>query len=221
MSVLALSGLRLPLAEFELVVDLEIAGRTAAVCGASGAGKTSLLETIAGLRRPRAGRIELGGRVLTDTATGVELPPRQRRVGWVPQDLALFPHLSAGGNLSYAKPAASDETRDRVVDVLELGSLLDRRVGTLSGGERRRVAVGRALLSQPDLLLLDEPLSGLDRRLKDRVLDHLRRVRDELRTPLLLVSHDAADVEALCDEAIVLERGRVVEHRRATTAAPA
>jgi molybdate transport system ATP-binding protein len=215
--MLALRGVSLQLQSFALELDAELACRTTALCGPSGAGKTSVLELVAGLRRPRRGRVELDGELLFDAGSHVDVPPRRRRVGYVPQDLALFPHLTVRGNLLYARPQPAPAMRHRVIEVLEIEALLERAVGTLSGGERRRVALGRALLSAPRLLLLDEPLSGLEARLKERILVYLRRVRDELRTPLLLVSHDPGEVEALCEEALLLERGRLVgrERRRA------
>ncbi|HEV8238515.1 MAG TPA: ATP-binding cassette domain-containing protein [Thermoanaerobaculia bacterium] len=209
---LEIAEIRLPLQPFTLEVDATLQAAASGICGPSGAGKTSLLELIAGLRRPTAGRIALDGEVLTDigggTTRAVFLPSRHRRIGYVPQDGALFPHLSVRGNLLYGRrggdlPAA-------VVDVLGLGPLLERSIRQLSGGERRRVAVGRALAAGPRLLLLDEPLSGLDSALRERVLGHLRTVRDELGVPMLYVSHDLAELAALCTELLVIERGQVV-----------
>jgi molybdate transport system ATP-binding protein len=204
-----LEGVRAPLGPFTLDVDLAAAARVTAVFGASGAGKTSLLEIVAGLRRPVAGRVLLNGRVLDDVGATVHLPPRLRRVGYVPQDDTLFPHLSVAANLGYAR-AASPSAAAHVSDVLELGPLLSRRPAGLSGGERRRVSLGRALLSAPEVLLLDEPLTGLDAPLKERVLSHLVRVRDEFAVPTLYVSHAPEEVLALADEVLVLEHGRVV-----------
>jgi len=204
-----LEGVRAPLGPFTLDVDLTAAARVTAVFGASGAGKTSLLEIVAGLRRPAAGRVLLNGRVLDDAGAGMHLPPRRRRVGYVPQDDTLFPHLSVAANLGYAR-AASPAATARVADVLELGPFLSRRPAGLSGGERRRVALGRALLSSPEVLLLDEPLTGLDAPLKERVLTYLVRVRDEFAIPTLYVSHAPDEVFALADAVLVLERGRVV-----------
>jgi molybdate transport system ATP-binding protein len=189
-----------PLAHFEVAVTLELGARTTALYGPSGAGKTSILELIAGLRAPRRGRIELHGRDVTD------LPPRLRRVGYVPQDDALFPHMSVRQNIFYGA-----RTREQaVVDVLEIAPLLDRNVKRLSGGERKRVALARALLSDPEVLLLDEPLSGVDVALRDRVLEYLVRVRDEFPLPTIYVTHQMAEVEAICDDIVRLERGRVV-----------
>ncbi len=210
---LDLRGLRLPLSRFCLEVDVTLSGRVTALFGPSGAGKTSLLELIAGLRRPAAGGIALGGTMLTDVAARVFVPPPQRRVGYVPQEGALFPHLRVRENLRYGErrdaggPAGL--TFDHVVEVLEIGDLLDRRVPSLSGGEKQRVALGRALLSGPRLLLLDEPLAGLDAGLKDRLMPYLQRVRDEFALPMVYVTHSAEEVMALCDDVVVLEAGRV------------
>lgn len=206
---LALEGVRAPLGPFTLSVDASARARVTAVFGASGAGKTSLLEIVAGLRRPGGGRVLLNGRVLDDAAAGVHVPPRLRRIGYVPQDDTLFPHLSVAANLGYAR-AAPRSALDRVAEVLELGPLLARRPAGLSGGERRRVALGRALLASPELLLLDEPLTGLDAPLKERVLAHLRRVREEFGVPTLYVSHAPDEVFALADEVLVLEHGLLV-----------
>ncbi len=210
---LALEGLRAPLGPFDLDVDASATARVTAVFGPSGAGKTSLLEIVAGLRRPAGGRVVLGGRVLDDAAARVHVPPRLRRVGYVPQDDTLFPHLTVARNLAYAR-AGSPSAFARVADVLELGPLLGRLPARLSGGERRRVALGRALLASPEILLLDEPLTGLDGALKERVLAHLGRVRDEFQLPTLYVSHAPEEVLALADDVLVLERGRVVQRGR-------
>ena len=210
---LVLGGVLADLGPFTLAVDLTAAARVTAVFGSSGAGKTSLLEIVAGLRRPASGRILLNGRVLDDARAGIHLPQRLRRVGYVPQDDTLFPHLSVAANLGYAR-AASAAAMARVADVLELDPLLARRPARLSGGERRRVALGRALLSSPEVLLLDEPLTGLDAPLKERVLTYLVRVRDEFAIPTLYVSHAPQEVLALADDVLVLERGRVVTRGR-------
>ena len=215
---LSLEDLRLPLAPFALELDATLSAHVTAVFGPSGAGKTSLLEAVAGLRHPERGRIVLSGRVLDDAAAGVRVPPRQRAVGYVTQDDSLFPHLSVAGNLRYgagrgvARKAPFGE--DRIVDTLGLASLLDRRPATLSGGERRRVALGRALLSAPEILLLDEPLSGLDRPLKERVLEHLLKVKAAFPLPILYVTHEEAEVAALADEVVVLERGHIAGRGR-------
>jgi molybdate transport system ATP-binding protein len=201
---LIVRDLVLPLAPFTLDVSVELSARTTAVYGPSGAGKTTLLELIAGLRRPQSGRIELNGRVVCDGPAFI--PPRLRRVGYVPQDDALFPHLSVRQNVFYG--AATDRAGE-VLDVLEIAPLLDRGVKRLSGGERKRVALARALLSNPEMLLLDEPLAGVDVPLRDRVLEYLLRIRDQFSIPTIYVTHQMDEVRAICEELVVLERGRV------------
>jgi molybdate transport system ATP-binding protein len=215
---LQLNNISLSLAEFTLRVDAELSRQVTGIFGPSGAGKTSLLDLIAGLRRPGSALIQLGDVVLTDTTRGTNVPARLRRIGYVPQDLALFPHLSVRRNLLYGhKPEAENSPLFRmanVVRVLEIESLLDRDIGRLSGGEKQRVALARALLSSPRLLLLDEPLSNLDAKLKSQILPFLKRVRSEFPLPILYVTHSTDEVAALCDEIVMLERGRIV--RRGT-----
>jgi molybdate transport system ATP-binding protein len=194
---IVLRDLVLPLAHHTLEATVEMRARTTAVYGPSGSGKTSLLEAIAGLRKPQRGTIELRGRVVDD------LPPRERRVGYVPQDDALFPHLSVRKNILYGAPETSDPAH--VVEVLEIGHLLDRGVRHLSGGERKRVALARALLSEPEVLLLDEPMAGVDVELRTRVLAYLVRVRDEFPMPMLYVTHQREEAVAICEEIVVLE----------------
>ena len=210
---LSLEGLRLPLTPFALELDITLSAHVTAVFGPSGAGKTSLLEVVAGLRHPERGRIVLFGRVLDDAAVEVRVPPRYRAVGYVTQDDSLFPHLSVAGNLRYGAergvPRQAPLEEDRIVDTLGLATLLDRSPATLSGGEKRRVALGRALLSAPEILLLDEPLSGLDRPLKERVLEHLLKVKAAFTLPILYVTHEAAEVVALADEVVVLHAGHL------------
>ena len=212
---LRLKSIVLPLADFALEVDVELSRQVTAIFGPSGAGKTSLLDLIAGLRRATSALIQLGETILTDTAGKVDLPPRCRHIGYVPQDLALFPHLSVRRNLLYGhKPEAETNSLFRfehVVRVLEINSLLDRGVGNLSGGERQRVALARALLCSPRLLLLDEPLSNLDARLKNQILPFLQRIRSEFPIPILYVTHNADEVSVLSDEVVRLEAGRIVE----------
>lgn len=215
---LHLQHVRLPLAGFALEVDLILDRAITGIFGASGAGKTSFLDLIAGLRRPSGGRMLLNDDVLFDAETRLHLPPRLRRIGYVPQDLALFPHLSVRANLAYGYrrgTTANDQfTISRVTEVMEITSLLERNVTNLSGGEQQRVAFARAILSTPRLLLLDEPMSSLDSRLKQRLIPFLLRIRDEFAIPLVYVTHDAGELAALCDEVIVLERGRLT--RRGT-----
>ena len=210
---LRLESVRLPLAHFVLTVDAVVQGRVTGIFGPSGAGKTSLLDLIAGLRRPVSARITLGDRVLADTDRGIFVRPEHRQIGYVPQDGALFPHLDVRRNLLYGRRRGEEDPRfslESVSEVLEIAPLLDRsRPADLSGGERQRVALARALLSHPRLLLLDEPISALDSGLKERILPYLFRVRDEFAVPMLLVTHAPSEVMALCDQAIFLEEGRV------------
>ena len=195
---------------FALEMRERIEARTVALFGPSGAGKTTVLEAIAGLRRPRRGAIRIGARTLFDAEAGVDVPCHRRRVGYVPQDLALFPHMNVRRNILYGAEAGRDEAVAQVVALLELGPLLDRGAADLSGGERQRVALARALAAAPALLLLDEPLAALDAPLRSRILPCLERIRDDLATPMLYVSHAEAEVRALADWVVVLDAGRVV-----------
>jgi molybdate transport system ATP-binding protein len=220
---LLLKNIRLGLAEFALEVDMEIESQVTAVFGPSGAGKTSLLDLIAGLRRPDTALIQLNDRILTDTAKGIAVPPRLREIGYVPQDLALFPHLSVRQNLLYGHNARAEATRlfsyDHITELLEIRSLEQRGVLDLSGGEKQRVALARALLASPALLLLDEPLASLDLALKAKIIPHLARIRDEFQLPMLYITHDREEVTALCDEVVSLKRGRITARERALAAA--
>jgi molybdate transport system ATP-binding protein len=188
--------------------------RAAALFGPSGAGKTTILDAIAGLRTPRRGSIVIDDRVLFSTASGVNLPAHKRHVGYVPQDVALFPHMNVRRNLLYGRHPGLSPDLDRVVGMLEIAPLLDRRVTELSGGERQRVAVGRALMSGPSLLLLDEPLAAVDVPLRRRILPYLLRVRDELRIPIVYVSHDRDEAEELAEVVVTIEQGRVTGIQR-------
>jgi molybdate transport system ATP-binding protein len=172
-----------------------------------------LLEVVAGLRSAKSGLIQLDDLVLTDVARKVFVPIRQRGMGYVPQDLALFPHLSVRQNLLYGRKSAGDRKGvipfERVVEVLDIQPLLQRAVTRLSGGEKQRVALARALLAGPRLLLLDEPLASLDLKLKTRILPYLARVRDEFGIPMLYVTHDRFETLALADEMVVLVNGNI------------
>jgi molybdate transport system ATP-binding protein len=211
---LRLNQIVLPLADFVLEVDVTITSQVTALCGPSGAGKTSLLDLIAGLRRPKSALIQLHDRVLTDTSTGRTVPARHRQLGYVPQDLALFPHLSVRGNLLYGHKQESDQGSNalfsyvHVTEVLEIQTLADRGVKNLSGGEKQRVALARALLISPRLLLLDEPLANLDRPLRAKIIPYLMRIRDEFRMPMIYVTHDLDEIRPLCDHVLTLERGK-------------
>ncbi|MBM3977788.1 MAG: molybdenum ABC transporter ATP-binding protein [Planctomycetes bacterium] len=202
-------ALRLPLHAFELALELATDARSLGIFGPSGAGKTSLLEALAGWRRPASGRLRVGDCVLYDSTARVDLPPERRGVGYVPQDALLFPHWSVERNLR-AGLRVDAARYQRTLATLEIAPLLGRAPATLSGGERQRVALGRALVSAPRLLLLDEPLASLDLELRRRILPYLLRVREEFDVPTIFVSHDATEVQALCEEVAVLRGGRVV-----------
>jgi molybdate transport system ATP-binding protein len=212
---LLLKNVSLALADFTLEISAELHSQVTAIFGPSGAGKTSLLDMIAGLRRPRSAFIQLADIILTDTASRVDVPARRRQIGYVPQDLVLFPHLSVRQNLLYGHKPLMDASPlfryEHVVQVLEIESLVERGVNHLSGGEQQRVALARALLTSPRLLLLDEPLASLDRGLKSRIIPYLTRVRDEFELPMIYVTHDWDEVQALCHEVLLLEQGRVIK----------
>ncbi len=199
---------------FSLRVDAVLEKGTAAVFGPSGAGKSTLLHAIAGLARSARGRIVLDGTVLLDTRKGINVPAHERRLGVVFQDGRLFPHLTVEGNLRFAeryvRPSERRLKAGDVADLLALGPLMSRSVRAISGGEAQRVALGRALLSSPRLLVLDEPLSSLDQGLKAQLLPFLRRVQAAAGIPMLYVSHDLGEVLQLADEVLVLEAGSVV-----------
>lgn len=201
------------LGEFTLTASFASEGRVTGLFGASGAGKTSLINMIAGLLRPDRGTIAIDGEMLDDTANAVHVPAWRRRIGYVFQDARLFPHLDVAENLDYGRRmnrlGDDPEQRRRVAELLDIGHLLDRRPGKLSGGERQRVALGRALLSKPRLLLLDEPLGSLDERRRAEILPYLVRLRDEARIPMVYVSHDPAELRQLATQIVMLHRGRV------------
>lgn len=185
-----------------------------ALFGPSGAGKSTIVHAIAGLMMPAKGHITIGGETLLDTTRNIAVPARQRRLGVVFQDSRLFPHLSVRGNLLYgwrraAEPCDADEV-DRVTRLLGLENFLERKPRTLSGGERSRVALGRALLMNPRALLLDEPLTGLDATRKGEILPYLERIRDEAKLPILYVSHAIDEITRLADRIVVLNAERVV-----------
>jgi molybdate transport system ATP-binding protein len=212
---LLLKNISLPLAPFTLEMDLELKGRISVIFGPSGAGKTSLLDLVAGLRSAKSAVIQLDGQVLTDTSRGVSVATRQRGIGYVPQDLALFPHLNVRQNLLYGSKSIGESSRpitfERVVEILEIQPLIERGIKDLSGGEKQRVALARALLASPRLLLLDEPLASLDANLKTRIIPYLTRIRDEFRIPMLYVTHDRAEMLALADELVILIDGKVAQ----------
>lgn len=201
-------------AGFVLDVDVVAPPGVTVLFGPSGSGKTTLINAVAGLLRPDAGRIVAGEFVLMDSAARQWLPPHRRRIGYIFQEGRLFPHMSVRQNLLYgrwfARAGAQSESLDHVVDMLGIGHLLARRPGALSGGEKQRVAIGRALLAAPQLILADEPLAALDDARKGEILPYFERLRDEVSVPILYVSHSSAEVARLATTVIALRDGRVV-----------
>jgi len=207
---------RILLAHFELDIDVSFDARVTSIFGPSGSGKTTLLDAIAGLRNLRAGEIEVGGKTLFSSARGINRSPQERGIGYVPQEGALFPHLSVrrnilfGANRNIYTGQSEGISIDHVLDVLEIRNLLDRPVTKLSGGEAQRVALARAILSRPQLLLLDEPLAALDVGLKERILPYLARVRDEFSIPMIYVTHNLTEVLTLADWVLMIRQGQLV-----------
>ena len=198
---------------FSLAVTFRAEPGLTALFGPSGAGKTSILNMIAGALTPLRGRIAAGGHVLFDSIAGIDLKPEHRRVGYIFQDARLFPHMSVRDNLLYGYRLAQDTGRyaepDHIFDLLGIAGFLGRRPASLSGGEMQRVAIGRAILSSPRLLLMDEPLAALDEARKQEILPYIERLRDELRIPILYVTHARAEVDRLAKVVIGIENGRV------------
>ncbi|HZP73415.1 MAG TPA: ABC transporter ATP-binding protein [Gaiellaceae bacterium] len=218
MAALVLDEISVPLRSFALELSLEV-GSTVALVGPSGAGKTTLLRAVAGLIRPRGGRIASGVETWFDAARGVSLPPDERKVGYVFQDYALFPHMTVRQNVEYPRRHRADEYLER----FRIAHLADTRPGTLSGGERQRIALARALARDPDVLLLDEPLSALDPHTKAEVRGELQQLLAGLGLPVLLVTHDFEDAAALADKVGVIVEGtlRQVASPRELVARPA
>lgn len=204
------------LGEFHLSAEFECAGRLTALFGPSGSGKTTIINAIAGLLQPDHARIVIDGEVLTDTAAGVAIPTHRRHIGYVFQEARLFPHMSVRQNLLYAqryggRRGSAGASFEAVADMLGLERLLSRAPAGLSGGEKQRVAIGRALLSHPRLLLMDEPLASLDDARKQEILPYIERLRDEANVPVVYVSHSADEVRRLADIVVLLERGAVAD----------
>lgn len=201
------------LGSFSLDVATATSGRLTALFGPSGSGKTTLINIVAGLIRPQSGRIVVGERVLLDTAQNLAVPLHKRRIGYVFQEARLFPHLTVSQNLSYGRWFAPRERRradaGRIVDMLAIGHLLNHQPRHLSGGEKQRVAIGRALLSAPDLLLMDEPLASLDEARKAEIAPYIERLRDEALIPILYVSHSVAEISRFADEVVLMDQGRL------------
>jgi molybdate transport system ATP-binding protein len=202
------------LGEFSVSVRFETVSGVTAVFGPSGAGKTSIINMVAGLVSPDHGRITLDDTVLFDSAARVNVPAHRRRIGYVFQEGRLFPHLTVAKNLDYGRRmqglAANSTEWRRIVALLDIAHLVERRPGRLSGGERQRVAIGRALLMRPRLLLLDEPLASLDTARKREILPYLERLRDEAGVPMVYVSHHAGELRRLATSVVRIDAGRVV-----------
>ncbi len=208
-------NLRHDFGRFSLDLAFEAPAGVTALFGRSGAGKTTVVNAVAGLLRPDAGHIQLGGQTLFDSESGVWLPPHRRRVGYVFQEGRLFPHLSVRQNLLYGRWFARrrQQQRDdfeRIIALLGIEGLLEQRPGALSGGEKQRVAIGRALLSAPGLLLMDEPLASLDEARKAEILPFIERIRDQAEVPVLYVSHSVAEIARLATTVVAIKDGRVV-----------
>lgn len=202
------------LENFSLDARFSVDRGTVALFGPSGAGKTTLINAVAGLLRPDRGRVVIDGTTLLDTKGGIDIPPHRRRIGYIFQDGRLFPHLTVRQNLSYASwfatRAIAAGSTERIVDMLGIGHILDRYPLGLSGGEKQRVAIGRALLAEPRLVLMDEPLSSLDEQRKQEILPYIEKLRDETGVPILLVSHSVSEVARLATSVVLLSEGRVL-----------
>ena len=193
--------------EFTLIVSDAAEVEVLGLFGPSGSGKTSLLEAIAGIRRPDAGEVRIGNRILFSSSKRIDVPARERHIGYVPQDALLFPNLDVTGNINYGKrgPDAQDEGQFvALAAILDLQALLDRRVQMLSGGEKQRVAIARALMTRPSILLLDEPLAGVDRERREVILPYILRIRRELHVPLIYVTHDETELNSIADRVLRL-----------------
>lgn len=204
--------------DFHLSASLHLQGRPLALIGPNGAGKTTFLKMLLGIYRPEAGRIEVGGRVLFDAPSGVNLAPEARRIGYMPQNYGLFHHMSVQANIAFGMASLNKskaEVRQRVHQLLaklDIAPLARRAPASLSGGEKQRVALARALAIDPCALLLDEPLAALDRGARRRTRTFLRDTLDRLNLPTLLVTHDPADVRTLCEHVVALEDGALIQH---------
>ena len=207
--------------EFSLAFNVTVEARALALFGPSGSGKTSALEAVAGLRTPRRGRIAVDGHVLFDSERHINTPVRHRRTGYVPQDILLFPHLNVRENVTYGLREGNRPDLRILTELLELSTLMDRRVASLSGGERQRVAMARALYSGPEVLLLDEPLAAVDLPRRRRIVDALLGIRDELAVPLIYVTHLPEEALTVADWAVLIDNGRIVASGRPRDVMPA
>jgi molybdate transport system ATP-binding protein len=207
---LSIKEVEVRMGEFSLLVDCEVDSSRIGIFGPSGAGKTTLLEVLCGLRKCVRGTICIGGQITLDDRKQIELPPHERSLGYVPQDLALFPHLNVEQNLLYgAKLEGGPFTFEAVSSLFQIGHLMKRGIRELSGGEKQRVALARALLAQPRVLLLDEPFASLDRDLKKRILECVREAQREFALPTICVTHDREEARDLCDVVLLMDRGRI------------
>lgn len=199
---------------FTLDIQFNLTARVTGLFGPSGSGKSTILNIIAGLVKPDNGRVTIDGQCLLDTAQHIFVPVYQRQVGLVFQDSRLFPHLSINDNLHYGyhkrQPVQQQFQPAQIIDLLQIGHLLNQRPHQISGGEQQRVAIGRALLSSPKLLLLDEPLASLDERLKDQILPFLKKVANEIKIPMIYVSHDQQEVRQICEEIVFIDNGKLI-----------
>jgi len=195
--------------ELDIKLDLPMQGITA-IFGRSGTGKTSLINVLSGLSKPDKGSIQLGDRILCDSAKGIFLPPEKRKIGYVFQDARLFPHYTVAGNLTYGCRDKDQSHFDDVVQLLGIDSLLQRYPSSLSGGEKQRVAIGRALLMKPDMLLMDEPLASLDLPRKQELMPYLEKLAKQVNTPILYVTHSLDEILRLADHMVMINKGKVV-----------
>lgn len=200
------------LRSFAVDVDFAAPAGVSVIFGPSGSGKTTVLQCIAGLLRPEEGLISIAGESVFDSSSGIDMPPQQRRIGYVFQDLALFPHMSAAENIGFGIRVNGARRQEMVRDLLQrfsIGHVAEHRPAEISGGERQRVALARALVTQPQLLLLDEPFSALDDPLKDEIIDDLKQWLEQHPIPVLLVTHDRSEAAALTERMLVLNEGRI------------
>ena len=201
------------LGDFTLDASARLDGPLSVLVGPSGSGKTTLLNIVAGLTRPRAGKVTFGDEVWFDSQRSLFVAPHLRRIGYVFQEGRLLPHLSVRSNLTYSRwfrrSAGPGPRLDEIVELLGIGPLLDRAPGNLSGGERQRCALARALLATPSLLLMDEPLAALDETRREEVLPYIERVRDRYRIPIVYVTHSSDEAERLGDEIVSMRQGRI------------
>lgn len=208
--------LRHDLPDLRLDLSFDAPSGVTVLFGRSGSGKTTVVNAVAGLLRPQTGRVAIDGWKLFDTQQNLWLPPHRRRLGYIFQEGRLFPHMTVRQNLYYgqwfAPKRARRENPDKVIEMLGIGHLLDRRPAGLSGGEKQRVAIGRALLASPRLILADEPLAALDDARKAEILPYFERLRDEVSVPILYVTHSAAEVARLATSVVALQDGKAVRH---------